>query len=307
MIACRRAHRRTWLVAATLAALVLAWRGTSSAAENPNGKIIAEVIPVGNRVRTPDQIRSIMISRPGVRYEEATVQEDVRKLHATKWFVPGGVQILTKNDPDGRVTILVYVTELTSVVEDVQYIGAQHIGRTELQNLSGIRKGEPMNPLANELGRQSIQRKYQDDGRYYSTVELIEGNKPTDTRVVYQIVEGPVVKVAGVDFRGVDHASVGRLRTQLVTKREFAGMFGGKFNPMSMELDRQKLIDYYHGLGFLGVQITPEVERTMDIGHVRVVYHIVEGRQYEVAGKDIAGNKSFTTDKLNSLTDLQAG
>jgi len=36
-----------------------------------------------------------------------------------------------------------------------------------------------------------------------------------------------------------------------------------------MELDARKLIDYYHGLGFLGVQITPEVEATMDIGHVR--------------------------------------
>ena len=65
-----------------------------------------------------------MRSQPGTRYEEAIVQEDVRRLHATKWFVPGGVEILTNNDPDGRVTVFVHVTELTSVVEDVQYIGA---------------------------------------------------------------------------------------------------------------------------------------------------------------------------------------
>ena len=125
--------------------------------------------------------------------------------------------------------------------------------------------------------------------------------------MVYQIVEGPVVKVAGIEFRGTEHASVGRLRTQLVTKREFAKFFGGKFNPVSMDLDRQKLIDYYHNLGFLGVQITPEVERTMDVGHVRIVYHIVEGRQYQVAGKEIDGNKSFTTEKLDTLTELKPG
>src|SRR5690242_13634675 len=110
MIACRRANARAWLIAA-IVAFVLVWRGTSSAADNPNGKTIAEVIPIGNRVRTPEQIRQILHSRPGVAYEEATVQEDVRRLHATKWFTPGGVQILTKNEPDSRVSILVYVTE----------------------------------------------------------------------------------------------------------------------------------------------------------------------------------------------------
>ena len=306
MLACRRAKRRAWLIAVTLAAFVLVWRGTSSAADNPNGKIIAEVIPIGNRVRTPDQIRQIMHSRAGVAYEEATVQEDVRRLHASKWFTPGGVQILTKNESDGRVSILVYVTELTSTIQDIQFQGAQH-GVSELKTLCGIRKGEPMNPLANELGRQAIQRKYQDDGRYYATVELIEGNKPSDTRVIYQIVEGPVVKVAGIDFRGADQASTARLRTQLVTKKKFLGLFGGKFTPVSLDLDHQKLVEYYHSLGYLNALITPEVERTMNVGEVRIVYHIVEGRQYHVAGKEIVGNKSFGAERLDSLTELKPG
>src|SRR5262245_7306741 len=168
MIVCRRASFGTLLAAAFLAVVALAC--TASAADGPNGKTIAEVIPVGNRVRTPDQIRSMMHSRPGIAYEEAVVQEDVRRLHGTKWFTPGGVQILTKSEPDGRVTILVHVTELTNTVQDVQFKGAQH-NVSDLKTLCGVRKGEPMNPLANELGRQAIQRKYQDDGRYYATVE----------------------------------------------------------------------------------------------------------------------------------------
>jgi outer membrane protein assembly complex protein YaeT len=288
-------------VAAALAAL-LAWPAGSAAADNPNGKIVSEVIPVGNRLRPSDQIRAQMITRPGIRYEEATVQEDVRKLNATKWFVPGSVQILTRDDGGGRVGVLVYVTELTSVVEDIQFVGAQH-NVSELRNLCGVRKGEPMNPMANELGRVNIQRKYQDDGRYYASVELVEGKKPTDTRVVYHIVEGPVVKVAGIDFKGIDHASVGRLRAQLVTKKEFAGFLGGKFNPVSMDIDRQRLIDYYEALGFLDVQITPEVVPTADVGHVRIAYHIVEGKQYVVAGKQIDGAKSFPLETLRPLAD----
>ncbi len=309
MTACRRSCRSSWLIAATLVvAAILGWPVQTYAADTPNGKMISSVVPIGNRVRTSEQIRSIMYSRPGVAYEEAVVQEDVRRLHGTKWFVPGGVQVLTKNDPDGRVTILVYVTELTSVVQEVLYPGAQHLGKTELLNLSGVRKGEPMNPLANELGRQAIIRKYQEEGRYFTSVELVEGNKPTDTRVIYNVVEGSVVKVAGVDFRGVDQISMGRLRTQLVTKREFAGFLGGKFNPISMDIDRQKVVAYYESLGYLDVKVDPEVIPVpSDLGHVKIVYHVIEGRQYHVAGKQIDGANSFGTDQLEPLTELKAG
>jgi outer membrane protein assembly complex protein YaeT len=300
----RRQRRWTWPLAVALAAVaVLACPSVSVADDNPNGKIISEILPVGNRLRTPEQIRAQMHSRPGVAYDEGVMQEDVRRLNKTKWFVPGGIQILTRTDSDGRVTVMVYVSELTSVVQELEFIGAQHISRTELQKLAGVRKGEPMNPMANELGRVAIQRKYQDEGRYYASVELVEGKKPTDTRVIYEIVEGPVVKVAGIDFRGVDHASVSRLRTQIVTRKEFAGMFGGKFNPMSMDADRQKLIEYYEALGFLDVQVTPEVVQTPQVGYVRIVYHIVEGKQYRIAGKQIDGAKSFSVDKLNEMAD----
>ena len=305
MTACRR-DRRSWaaLAAAALAvAAVLTSPTRSAAADNPSGKLISEVIPVGNRVRTPEQIRAQMHSRPGVAYEEATVQEDVRRLHATKWFVPGGVQIYTRDDPGGRVAVLVYVNELNSVVEDVQYVGAEHMSKTELQNLSGVRKGEPMNPLANELGRLAIQRKYQEEGRYFASVELIEGKKPSDRRVIYHVVEGPKVKVAGIDFRGVEKANTARLRTQLATKRELAGFLGGTFNPMSMDVDRQKLIEYYEALGYLDVRVEPEVVQLPDVGHVRIVYHINEGKQYHIAGKEITGNKSFGADRLNPLID----
>jgi outer membrane protein assembly complex protein YaeT len=305
MIACCRDYR-IWLGIA-IVAVFLAWCGRGFADENPDGKVIGAIFPAGNHIRTAEQILAQMHSRPGLPYEKGVVEEDVRRLLATKWFVPGGVQILTKVERDGRVTILVRVTELTNVVQDIQFLGVQHIGKSELSNLAGVRKGEPMNPLANQYGADNIRRKYQEDGRAYATVELVEGNKSTDTRVIYQVVEGPVVKVAGIDFYGAQRASVARLRTVLVTHTEFAGFIGGKFNPMTMDMDRQKLMEYYHMLGFLNVQITPEVVHTASVGQVRIAYHIVEGQQYTVAAKQIDGNHSIPTESLEPLTELKPG
>lgn len=307
MTACLR--RRHWLVAAALAAALLAvGRGTLWAADNPQGRPVAEIVPIGNKLHTSQQITNLMHTRPGKPYDEATVQEDVRRLYNTRWFTPSGVRILTQNEADGRVTVMVYVTELTSVIQEVVYVGAEHLRASELQTLTGLRKGDAMSPYINEMGRKAILRRYQDDGRYFVTVDLVEGSKPGDARVVYNVVEGPVVKVAGAEFVGNQHASSGRLRTQLVTKREFLKAFGGKFNPASVELDVKALTDYYHALGFLAVQIKPEVRRSADMGHVTLVFYITEGTQYFVAAPpQLEGVKSVPTEQLERLIDLKPG
>jgi outer membrane protein insertion porin family len=302
--------RRIWQLLTALAIIGMFWTGLGFAADNPTGKIISEVIPIGNHIRKTEDIRAVMLSRPGTVYEPAVIQEDVRRLQNTKWFVPGGpsgIEIHTVDEPDGRVKILVRVSELMVTIEDIQFLGAQHLSKNDLQNLVNIRKGEPMNPLANRTGVSNIIRKYQEEGRSFASVQLIEGNLPTDTRVIYQIVEGPVVKVTGIEFRGAERATPGRLRTVLVTGTAFAGLIGGKFDPVTLDVDRQKLIEYYHSLGFLGVQVTPEVVHTEDVGKVVIVYHIVEGLQYVVAGKQIDGNKSFDTATLEGLTQLKPG
>ncbi len=306
MPACRR--YRSWLVTAVFAfALFAGARGWLRAADNPQGKQIAEIQTAGNRLHPTAQILNQMHSRVGKPYDQALIQEDVRRLQSTRWFTPDGVQVLTLNEANGSITVVVKVTELATSIQEIVYHGAQHLSPSDLRTITGLRKGDAMNPLANEVGRAAILRRYQDDGRYYADVKLIEGNKPTDTRVVYDIVEGPVVKVANVEFVGNSGAMTGRLKTQLVTKKEFIGAFGGKFNPQSLELDRKALIEYYQALGYLAVQITPEVRRSADMSHVTLVYHIVEGTQYRVSEKLITGNKSYATEKLEAVTELKPG
>ena len=90
--------------------------------------------------------------------------------------------------------------------------------------------------------------------------------------------------------------------------RKFLKMVGGKFNPTSIELDIKALTDYYSAIGFLAVQIKPEVRRSADMSHVTLVYHITEGTQYFVAGPpQVEGVKSIPTEQVEKLIDLKAG
>src|SRR5437660_1286309 len=77
----------------------------AAADDSPAGREIADIVPVGSRLRPPEHILNQMHSKPGKPYSEALIQEDVRRLHATKWFVPGSIEVRTALQPDGRVVV----------------------------------------------------------------------------------------------------------------------------------------------------------------------------------------------------------
>jgi outer membrane protein assembly complex protein YaeT len=306
MTACRFRHR----TAAALAVVaVLAWgRPASAQPDSPAGRVVADVIPVSaTRMRTPEQILANVHTRPGRPYDETVANEDVRRLMATRWFTPDGVRLHTRTEPDGRVTVYFHLIELNSTVQDVVFDGAEHLSKDKLRTLTGIRKGDPMNPLANDLGKAAILREYKDAGRYFATVDLVEGTRASDTRVVYRIVEGPIVRVRAVDFRGNEAGLTGRLRTQLVTSTTKLGFMGGKFDPGRLDADVKKLTEYYHGLGYLAVKVEPEVIPAPDMATVTIVYHIQENLQYRVGGREIAGNKALPTEQLANWTTVKDG
>jgi outer membrane protein assembly complex protein YaeT len=296
---------------ALAAVLVLGSLGVK-AAVSPVGKTVARIIPVNNKVHQPELILAQMQTRPGKPYDEAVIQEDVRRLLNTKWFAPGGVRIDTLVGSDGQVTVFVHVIELNNIVREVIYFGAQHLSESELFDITQIRRGGPLNPANNERAARDILNKLREDGRYYASVTLLEGGKLSDTRVVFQIVEGRVVRIGGIEFVGNNAASTGRLRTQLVSSGPlipgFVTMLTGKYNPAMIEEDKKRIIDYYHKLGYLEVRIHESVvPNPKDLSQVKLVYYIDEGPAYQVAAVHIDGNKALTDERLKKVTHLKVG
>ena len=107
------------------------------------------------------------------------------------------------------------VAEYPSTIQEILYLNAHHLKPDELESTTGLRKGAPLNPIANQIARQAILRRYNDMGRLFAGVELLEGDKPGDTRVVFNISEGPVVKISSIDFVGNTFVNSARLRVQI--------------------------------------------------------------------------------------------
>ena len=74
-----------------------------------------------------------------------------------------------------------------------------------------------MSVALNRVAAQKIEEFYHRKGRFFAQVHLAEGSKPEDAKVVFQITEGPVVKVSKVQHVKVVHILVALVFNCLVS------------------------------------------------------------------------------------------
>jgi outer membrane protein insertion porin family len=277
----------------------------AAAPSGPRQVVVADVIPQGLQLTPPERVKHLIKTAPGAEYNKATVEEDVRRLYETKLF--GNVQVRLQPTEDGRVTVYYDFREYPSTVQEIVYQGAKHVKPDDLDTLTSLRKGAPLNPVANRMAAQAILRRLQEDGRMFASVDLAEGDKPGDSRVVFNITEGPKVKISGIGFQGNTFVSDARLRTQINSSHQFLGLFGGTFNPIVADMDLNRLEEYYKTFGFHDVKVRRELVWDEHSRHVRLVFHVHEGPRYRVNGVQIDGATTLSSDLLLTGCKMAGG
>lgn len=291
-----------------LAAVLAAWLiGATASLAQPAAVLptVADVIPVGN-VQVPTQrIKTTLKTHPGQEYSQAVVDEDVRELYKNPAIKE--VQVKLAEAGPGKVVVYFQVTEHPNRIQEVLYPGAKHISKDDLEGITGLRAGMVLNPVAVQVARQSILRKYtQEKGRLFTSVEILEGDKPNDTRVVFAVTEGDVVRVSDIAFTGVAFVAEGRLRTLLVSSRTFLGI-GGEYNQMMVEADIGKLVEYYKSYGFHDVRVSRELIWEENASRAKLVFHVQEGRRYRFGDVQVDGPRHLPQDQLISLCAAREG
>jgi hypothetical protein len=254
---------------------------------------ISKVVITGNHSVPTERIASILKTRAGSEYDQETLNDDIRAVYKTRLFT--SVRAETLSTCDGRVAVSLLVAELPSTVQEIIYDGAKHMKPDELEKVTGLRKATPLDPAANSQAATALLKAYHEAGRMWANVELVEGDKPGDTRVVFKITEGPIARVGSIEFTGNASLSSTRLRTVFgelnagcggrlgAVVGEFGagcGIVGVGFPPKVMPfLDCEKLETYYKSFGFRDVRITRELRWSTDGDKVDLIFHIDEGKR----------------------------
>ena len=134
----------------------------------------------------------------------------------------------------------------------------------DIEETTGLKVGNRADATRTRLAVGQIQRLYQEKGYDLAEVKLLEGGNRGDTRVVFQIFEGPKHKIASIDFEGNVFATDATLRTK-ITSKPILGL-GGKYHRDNLEEDIRKLIEYYQAQGFFEVKVTPVTRPAASLG-----------------------------------------
>jgi outer membrane protein assembly factor BamA len=278
----------------------------SQAQNTPERVVVANVYFEGVQKLPVEKAMSYIQTKPGREFSNDIAYDDINRLAASGLCRP--LTVRTVPTEDGRVNVVFVVREFRKVVRDVVFKHAKHVSTKELESMARVRRGMPFNRDVHQTACYEIQEYLRQQGFYFANVSLEEGYDESHDRVVFNITEGPKVRVRSVDFVGQDQlASSARLRTQIDTSRAFLQTWGGTFNPKMVESDVFKLEEYYRNNGYHKVNVGRELKFSDDFQYVDIVYHVQEGERFRVQDVTIGGSKFFATEQLASVVQAKKG
>ena len=266
------------------------------------GPPVVEVQVVGNQRINTEEILSAIQTCVGRRFRASTLRDDVKRLMAKSWFYDVRTET---HETDQGLIVRFEVVERPTILS-VEFIGNKKIKDKKLTEITGLKDGGPMDPGLNRAATRRVEKEYRDKGYPFAAVELVEGGRRGDSRVVMKITEGPKTKINSITFDGNGFVSDARLRTQITSKRHIFWI-GGKYDPESVDEDVQKLRSYYRSNGYLDMKVTRELNWNDERDRVQLKYIIDEGPRYTVRDINFAGNQAFDRVELAEPLTLASG
>jgi outer membrane protein insertion porin family len=149
-----------------------------------------------------------------------------------------------------------------------------------------------------------------------SKTEELPGG-PKLVRVMFDVTEGPKVKVREIEFVGNQEVSDGSLKRRMKETKEhwFLSWITGRgtYQATKFEEDAEKVEEFYREQGYIQARVgTPEIRTIEDSGDketrwVQLRIPVTEGHRYRVGTVTFDGNKVVNTDFLEPLFKLKRG
>ncbi len=151
---------------------------------------------------------------------------------------------------------------------------------------------------------------YRRQGFAWASVSVRTEPLADGRRLVFRVVEGPKMRVAGVEFRGNAQIGDRRLREQMVTRpRAGLGLLAsGIFVQEEFEEDLEALRTFYRQEGFLDVRIAGvDFRFSPDRRRMWITITIDEGPRFFLTGLEVTGAAAIPADELRRGLPLAPG
>lgn len=315
---------------------------TPKAAETPQGPAVGanviESIQFRGARRVPqDTLRAMIFSKPGDVYNEATLRRDFMALWNTNRF--DDIQLETEKGERGGVDVIFNVQE-RPVIRDIKYEGAKSVSTSDILDRFKERKvGLTVESMydPNVVNRAAVVLKelLGEHGHQFATVTPeLRRIPPSSLEVVFNVVEGPKIKVGQITILGNKAFSQRQVIAAMKNLRPYGiphsifleDLFPATFDASKLDEDKERVRDAYQKEGYFTAKALDETLKLRDSGGANGGWHIPiikenrpgkveditlpveEGQRYYLNQINFVGVKLFrSTQFLGALFQMQPG
>ncbi|OOP54811.1 MAG: outer membrane protein assembly factor BamA [Candidatus Brocadia carolinensis] len=268
-------------------------------------KLLKKIEIRGTQRISPTAIRSSIRVKEGDRYNPLAVTQDVDAIWSLGFF--DNIEVEVEELVDGLKLIFV-VTE-RAVIDDIQFVGNEKIKTKKLQKQIEIKKGDYLKHYLLKLDEDKIKELY--IKKCFNRVQVHAESKSVngETVVIFNIDEGPKIRISKIAFEGNTGFKRRKLLKQMETrqKRFPAFIFPGRFDAKKFEADIEKVKEFYMNNGWLDVDVGWDITYGDDHKKMYITLHVKEGERYSVENLSIEGAALFTDEELREKLKLQEG
>ena len=323
-----RRGRSSWLVSAACALAALAGsvhaqephaapQATPPSQERPR-PIVRAVHVEGNARYTTEQLAAAFGQPVGQRLlGEAELRRGVEVLFDT-FHVRAQVELVPPPGGGDEVELLLRIEELPLDLE-LRITGNVEIDDDKVREWAGLGAREELYLYQAPRIRARLLEHYREEGYYFAEVKVVErpaGTDPTTGQttapdVIFEIKEGPEVKVRDVVLHGNDHLPNGgfwffkRGLSQLAKAElrppRFFSFFAKDFVPETLDADIVAMRQVYRDLGYLDAVVELErLEFSEDRAWVTIHIAVDEGPPFTVESVDFQAVRRVRDDQASS-------
>jgi outer membrane protein assembly factor BamA len=267
------------------------------------GRPVESVRVLGN-IKVPTAvILNVVRTREGEKFDPATVEEDYQRIFGLKRFS----NVEAKVEPTRSGVIVVFAVTEQKQITSIAYHGNREASTSDIEAAVDMRKGEAIDDFRIAMAKQAIERFYRDENFPYAHVDVPMERLDTTGELVFNITEGPHIRIRRVNFEGNRSFTADRLRDQIHTAYWIWIFRAGTFDPEQVEDDVASLRRYYQDKGFFDAKVGRKLAFSADQTEMQVTFVIEEGPRYTVDRVSFTGNVAVSEADLRKNLNLTEG
>jgi len=242
------------------------------------GRPVEGVRVVGNAQVSTAIIMNVVRTREGAAYDPATVEEDYKRIYGLRRFS----NVEAKVEPTETGVVVVFVVQEQKQISTIAYRGNLAIDTLKIQEVVDSREGEAIDRFRISLARRAIETLYREKNFPFAHVEVPPEPLSSRGELIFNIIEGPNVRVRKTDFVGNNSYSTDTLKGQIRTRYWIWIFRPGTYEPDTVEDDVAAVRRFYEQKGFFDVRVGRKLIWSPNLKELEINFVIEEGKRYQI-------------------------